>query len=489
MTAPVFETLKGPAMAPVSLGWIAAHAMNAGGTSANGWRAPLALARSAAAAMAGVAGTAGGSSESREADAGAEEFVKPFRAAAELMGLIREPLKPNAGIPQSGIGALAGTGLSALAALSGGDAEAMGAESGRLSDASGNTLSDALAGPSPAGPAIGATPGIASLDSKNGVAVFASLAANGVGPSRQRGPADGSWVETGNPTTRKGSRSAPPGRSPQSAKPSAAANPPRASFSPSAAPTLPPARTDFEVWAERAAGKLARYVSGTGSASGPGPGSGSAKPTSPKRAPFIPPEDPETIARFKKLMEANLPVPHAADSETASGSAVDGNRAKPAANGRETKPGQAPKAGDSGSDRMVPVSPPYAGNAGPSGPGNPPAPDLSDLADALYAPVRPAAPGTDGNVHSPVHSPSSARNPDSGSGRMSPSDANRIPPRSVVAPGSDPVRAPMPSIGNGATVQRNGQSQMEWMDEEDDLAAKLHRLLRRQAKRRGVELP
>jgi hypothetical protein len=29
---------------------------------------------------------------------------------------------------------------------------------------------------------------------------------------------------------------------------------------------------------------------------------------------------------------------------------------------------------------------------------------------------------------------------------------------------------------------------VEWLDEEEDLAGKLHRLLRRQAKRRGVDL-
>ena len=63
------------------------------------------------------------------------------------------------------------------------------------------------------------------------------------------------------------------------------------------------------------------------------------------------------------------------------------------------------------------------------------------------------------------------------------------------APGTASAGGPLPDpgsgigSGNGSTVHRHGQSQVEWMDEEDDLAAKLHRLLRRQAKRRGVELP
>ena len=478
MTSPVDAALKGPGdavQAPFSLGWIAAHVMEGGGSSAAAWRHPLDLVRSAAAAMAANAGMAGGSLESRESGATAAEFAKPFRAAAELVGLIREPLNTKAMVPQSGIGAMAGTSLSALAALSGRDSVAMGTEADAGPEGSGNTLNGALGGPSLPGVSrdpkrdIGGPGTLGSIGSSGAAAAFAALASKGLGDlfqppsartstermestaeSRHSGPVDSPWVETGNPAPRYGSRSASQGRSQRTATPS-----------------FPPARLDLEVWAERAALKLARYVSGFASESGQE--SESIKPASLKRASFIPPEDPETIARFKKLIEANLQAPYPAESATASGSTMDGGQTKPAANERQAKPG-APNAGDSVSDRVVSVAFSYAGYSGPSGPGNPPAPDLSDLANALYAPVLPAADETTGDVHSP-------------------SDADRIPPRSVAAPGRDTAGEPLLPLGNGATVQRNGQSQVEWMDEEDDLAAKLHRLLRRQAKRRGVELP
>jgi hypothetical protein len=54
-----------------------------------------------------------------------------------------------------------------------------------------------------------------------------------------------------------------------------------------------------------------------------------------------------------------------------------------------------------------------------------------------------------------------------------------------------PPRGTVPGPGVPASPEAprpQGAPAFEWMDEEDDLAGKLHRLLRRQAKRRGVDL-
>jgi hypothetical protein len=447
---------------PASRGWITVHAMEPQRDAS--LRFPLELARAAAEGLRKPPFL----KTEAETDAPWDAFTKPFRTARENLDRIREPMqsmKPavEKAAPQPagqtsdrnplrGIGALAGTGLAGLDLGEIGKASAK-PPAPRAASAMGGIANLPAAGLGGLGlAAIGA----AASSAVNGAGpLFAKPSAHGAGADGKTGgdrnakPADGSWVETGNPTTQPARASRRTGAAAKSALAAGIAHP--------MSPRLPAAPSPLEAWAEKAARKLKDYARGAGQAPAKTAGaagasmSGPVDPMSPRRAPFIPPDDPETLARFKRVLESLPPEPGSPATGEPAGSGVGGNTVTPVSR----------KDPERGAERV------------PADPG------LSDVLDRLYGPSVPApSPESgDGDVFSPVQPPLPYR------------DAGAASPAAPApAAASRPAPAAPADASTGTPNRSRAASEIEWLEEEDDLAAKLHSLLRRQAKRRGVDL-
>jgi hypothetical protein len=504
MTSPSRNAPDSSGPVPTSLGWVSAHAMAAGGSLAAWWLAPLTRARVDAASMSHPASGKQGDQEALL------EFVKPFQTAEEHVDLIRKPIQASGRGKVAGIGALLQGGQGGQAGMAGAGLTGMGSpeESDPLSGKSFRAAAKGSAGSLADGLSAIAAAGLGGLFDKSGKSGHGPVAVKPV-PSSGKRAAGGSWMEAGNPPARSANLS--PGNrfpgipNPAAAKPATATG--RASMRPgsrdglpartNAKPELPPAQTAFEAWAEKVARKVARklpkYASVAGDSSGPGKnlpsgsgkaGDGGTLQRLARRAPFIPPEDPETIARFKALLEAQrrpgaagpagspLAWPESMGDTGSAGSEGDKSHGRPHA--------------------VTPASPPRLEAARKPGAAGP---DLSDLVQDLYPPIGksqsyPGAPGVGrdpegDNVHPPAHAPFPTRTDrsghgvdgDNGNGGNSPAGSTpRVPTVTV------------PTVAEGHPLPGRGGAETEWLQEEDDLAAKLHRLLRRQAKRRGVDL-
>lgn len=396
MSDPSAET---PA-APPSLGWLAAHALDASHAS------PFGSAAFARAASEGLRALASGKPR---AESEWEGFAKPFQTLAGHVESIRDPLGTQAKLPLAGIGEAAGAALRGVAAP----------EAVRPTPLSGigSAIGEVL---KPDGPPIK--------------------------------PQAASWVETGNPSVRRAIARTPsvPSKPPAPAKPAqpgATSRPKRAPAAPDLAPLsradLPPAQSALEAWAEDLERRL-RRARERAKATAPKP---AGRPAKPVRKPFVYPEDPADLARFKEILGRQAPSGPVPPAGTPGAVAPTPSPAAPG-------------------DTVTPVSPPWPGAPAPADPG------IGGILSRLPAPgPRPSGPEPT-DVFTPVQPPIPARGP-----------ATAPPPVSA------PPAASAPPVPAGAAAPAKPRpSEMEWLEEEDDLAARLHSLLRRQARRRGVDL-
>lgn len=357
---------------------------------------------------------------------GWDAFERPFREAAGHVDSIRNPLAASPALGK--LGAVAGAALTGLAAP---EEKIPGALADRALQGIGGAIGDAFRKNAALPDPVGAT-----------------------------------WVETGNPTVERASmRTAGAPARPAPARPGGPAAPrppksrpalPSATHAPISRNDLPPAKTAFEAWAENLDRKLREARARVPAAPA------KAKPP---RKPFVFPGDPADLARFKEILSRRAPESPASPFPAAPAPFGPSGAVRPA------PPPAAP------SD-VAPLLPPSASVA----PGSPAA-DLS----RLPAP-RPAAPARDSLP--PLPAPPPFPGPEAGPAAPAGSPRGTAPesalpppsPRGIPAPGQAP-EAPLPAPGS-----RPRPSEMEWLDEEDDLAARLHSLLRRQARRRGVDL-
>ncbi|GEM_PF-4890313 len=466
---------------PASLGWLSAHAMETDAAAA-WWLNPLTEARAAAEGMQRLP------DEGMQGTGALGDFAEPFRVAQEHMDLIREPAKAVGKSASSSIGGIGGVGDVATAGPAGLGIGAIGSP-GASDGKNGKAV------PAGIGSALDAA-GIGELFRNTGVTPSQESAKRNAHPARPARIADGSWVETGNPTTRSSRASAStrgtgnPGPAPISAsRPTARDGIPARGFHGriGGKPVSPPP-SPFAGWAENVNRKIAGY--------GPKPDpqnphsindldakGGTASPT---RAPSIVPLDDVAFARFLELLKQRAPNPHgpgASSTPKVPAVAISGTPSAGSTAPGATRPSdRSPSYSTYSSNDLSPVQHPFSR---PPGSPEPSAPDLADLVDNLYGPVRsdPAGHPAENNTYSPVQHPFSQR-PAGG-------DLSPVATKGKAGPGAGPS-AVAPAAANApaeaASQVRQGTSEMEWMDEEDDLAAKLHRLLRRQAKRRGVDL-
>lgn len=443
MTSSARNAPDSPIPAPASMGWLSAHAMEAGRSLSAWWLAPLAGARVDAALMSVTA--AGGQAVQETL----LEFVKPFRAAEEHADLIRDPVRA------SGLSAIAAAGLGGLFDKPGQAAVKPGTSSGQR-------------------PTGGSR--VETGNSGNSTVRGANVSPGRRFPGISNPAAGKPATSTDRPLPRPGSRDGVPARA-------------------NAKPLPPAAQTPFEDWADKVTRKLSRYVSTSGNPSGTGenPPAGSGNPAGGKvpfrRAPFIPPEDPETLMRFKALMESQLahkpgsPAPLANDSANGSANGVADAPADvsagsvPAASGSAGNGFSSGGGGTGGGNTVTSTLPKFPEPFRKPGAGGH---DLSDLVRDLYPLI--------GKTPSPPAVAGSGRDPEVDNGH-SPLQAP-FPALPAFPPAASPSRvpaaeAPATSAGNPLPGRA---AETEWLQEEDDLAARLHRLLRRQAKRRGVDL-
>jgi hypothetical protein len=238
-------------------------------------------------------------------------------------------------------------------------------------------------------------------------------------------------------------------------------------------PRLSAPPSPFETWNER----VARKLRGFGPAdSGPG----NPRKASPVVPTGISGEDPEAMRHFKAWINRADP-----SATTVKGPGFPGPTGFP--DSKSDHPAFAPGNASpdplvTGGGRIRPGSkvsyPSWNGNtplAGLSGSGEGTFPDTSAVSDVLYGTQDAQGANPPGRNQGFQASLPPAGLPDTRASRLLRSLGLPDP----LATQSDPV---VPAPG------KNGSPAVEWLDEEDDLAGKLHRLLRRQAKRRGVDL-
>lgn len=352
-------------------------------------------------------------------------FAAPFRAASEHLQAIRHPVPGMADMALAGIGAAV-----AEAGLPG----TRNRETGRSSSTSAK----------PAGSLAGIGAAAADAAGKAGSVSRAHT---------------GSWVETGNPSL-DGIGAAAAGilaglESGSGNSPAADALPKRqrgkapvaGKRQPVARPSTTSANGLFADLLQRVERALQAAASSTGREapiSGSGTPAGKSAAESPRRAPFIDPAAPETQARFRDLL--------------VNGPSADGAPADSLGNATDT---------------VSPVSP---SSLGPK-----PVPAAPDLAGILAdldgtGPGGQAVPGRAGTGPGWQPDPFSP-------GQESPAQA--------LFPGANAPSRPQrefPAAPPTAATAPAKPAELEWLDSEDDLAARLHSLLRRQARRRGVDL-
>ncbi len=405
----------GFARAPISLGWITSHALESRAPSPTGFDA-VAIARAVAEGMRTLPKGA------PDAEKPWTAFAAPFLAASEHLQAIRNP------VPTMAAGALAGIGAAAAeAGLPGArrpDVQRTGSQSAKPAQA--------LAG-------IGA------------VAADAAAKAGTVFQVK-----NGSWVETGNPSLGGIGAAAAgilagleSGLGTSGTAPKAAGNrePARSSSSRSKQPAPPSAAMaegTFAKLLKRMESIMRVAVSSAGRDTTVSEG-GTPGAESPRRAPFIDPQAPETQDRFRNIL-ASGPTAQVPATGADSNSSDTVSPVSPSSVGPEPEPATASLAGI------------LAGLAGTEPAGQ------TDLDRT------PTGPGPQPDPFSPVEAPFSGSGP-----VVQPSDASR-PPR------------PYPAAAPAAGTAPAKPAEMEWLDSEDDLAARLHSLLRRQARRRGVDL-
>lgn len=269
-----------------------------------------------------------------------------------------------------------------------------------------------------------------------------------------------SWVETGNPSVRragarppvaptKPSASAKPAPAPETSNRKPKPAPPAPDLAPLSHASLPPAQTALEAWAEKLDRKM-RQAREREEAAQVSAAKRPAAPVPPKRVPFKYPEDPADPARFKEILSRHAPT---------------GSAPPPGPPGAfAPKPGPAAP-----SDTVTPVAPPWPGVPGPADPG------FGEILSRLPAP----GPRPSGPEPTDVFTP--AQPPIPGRGHV-PAPPISAPPVPTAAQPTQPAPAAL------AGSAKPSPSEIEWLEEEDDLAARLHSLLRRQARRRGVDL-
>jgi hypothetical protein len=431
---------------PLGIAWPMTHALDRDKAVKAWWRSPLGDCRTAALGM-------GSLPESISGPEGTWlDFHRPFGAAADHASLIADPLQ---GTPMASVGT--DTPSPALSAQTGVPREPRG-----------------IGGPEDGGSRSG-------LFREKAVDVNAAAlsAASANGRTRGSGPVNGTWVGSGNPTLRsdsengRGSENRGPLPLPASPKADLAslalaretAIPPKSGKPGLSAPPSP-----FETWNER----VARKLRGFGPADSDPGNRRKASPVVPTGTSGV---DPEAMRHFKAWINRAGPSATAVKGPGFRGPAgfPDSQSDLPAA-----APGNAsPDPLVTGGGRIRPGSmdsyPSWNGNppsVGLTSPGEGTFPDTSTENKALYGAQGANPPGWNQGVQASLPP---AGLPDTGASRLL---------RSLGLP--DPLANPsgpaVPAPG------KNGSPAVEWLDEEDDLAGKLHRLLRRQAKRRGVDL-